>query len=174
MRVGFVRSDIQRFYLNDVENTSQRCFSSEPKGQSRYFRQATAADLLVPLNAYALLSVRGSIDTAAGVDTTLGANVLKIRVLGTSAFTTILVTEGNPVANTTIRDDLNAAFIVNSLPFIASVVVIGVNEYLQIDTVAPNSGPMARIELDTFLNGSTLNPVVGFVDGAIETGETAA
>lgn len=46
MRVGVVRSDISKVYLNDVENTSQRCFSSEPAGQSRYFHKPSDAELV--------------------------------------------------------------------------------------------------------------------------------
>lgn len=166
MRVGFVRTDIQRFYLNDVENTSQRCFSSEPRGQSRYFKKATNAQLLTVLNAYAVLSLRGSIGAATFV-TTAPANVLKIRKLATSAFTTITVTSGGAVPIATVRDDLNRGFTANSLPFVAS---IAAGNFIQIDTVVPNSGPSARMELDVVAN-STLNAVLGFnVLGVTVTG----
>ncbi len=45
MRIAIVRSDIGRFLLDDVENSSQRCFSSQPVGQSRYFTKPTDAQL---------------------------------------------------------------------------------------------------------------------------------
>lgn len=45
MRVAIVRSDIGHFLLDDVENSSQRCFSSQTVGQSRYFSKPTDAQL---------------------------------------------------------------------------------------------------------------------------------
>jgi hypothetical protein len=170
MRVGFVRSDIQRFYLNDVENTSQRCFSSEPRGQSRYFHMASDTQLLTALNLYAVLSIRGS-DGNANVNTAVN-NALKIKQPGSAVFTTIVVTTGAVTAKTTIRDDLNRAFIANSLPFVASVVA---GDFLQIDTVAPNSGPTAVMQIDSVANGSLLNTAVGFPAGVTTlTGITVA
>jgi len=159
MRIGFVRTDIQRFYLNDVENTSQRCFSSEPRGQSRYFRYATVADLLVPLNRWGILSLRGSVG-AATFATTAPANVLKIKQTAAATFTSITVTSGAAVPIATVIANLNSGFYVNGLPFIA--VNDGAN-HVQINTVAPtNSGPAARIQLDTGANGSTLNAILGY------------
>lgn len=46
MRVAIIRSDIGHLYLDDVENTSQRNFSSEPVGQSRYFHKPSDAELI--------------------------------------------------------------------------------------------------------------------------------
>jgi hypothetical protein len=54
MRVAIVRSDIGNLYLSDVENTSQRNFSSEPIGQSRYFKKPTDAALIAILTKYGI------------------------------------------------------------------------------------------------------------------------
>lgn len=51
MRVAIVRSDIGHFLLDDVENSSQRCFSSQTVGQSRYFSKPTDAQLTALLVA---------------------------------------------------------------------------------------------------------------------------
>jgi len=164
MRIGFVRTDIQKLYVDDIENTSQRNFSSEPRGQSRYFRKATSTELQAVLDQYALLSVRGT-DTNANVDTSVN-DTLRIRQGASDAYTVIAVTSGAATPKTTIRDDLNAVFQspTNPLPFIASVV--GTNQ-LQIDTVAPNAGPDARLQIDTVGNGSTLNTPLGYAAGGV-------
>jgi len=172
MRIGFTRTDIGPLYIDDIENRSQRNFSSEPRGQSRYFARATAADLEAVLDQWAILSIRGS-DTNATVDTSVN-DTLYIRQNATDAWMVMTVTSGAATPKTTIRDDLNGYFQspANPMPFIASIV--GTNQ-LQIDTVAPNSGPSARIEIHTFAGGSTLNTPVGFpAGGQIETGLAVA
>lgn len=168
MRVAFIRTDISREYINDIENTSQRDASAEPPGQSRYLHQPLAAELTTMLNTVATLSIRGS-DTAASVNTSSN-NTLRIRVLAAAAYTVIAVTASGATTKVQIVADLNAAFKTNALPFIASVQ--GTNQ-LQIDTVAPNSGPTGRIEIDTSGNGSTLNTSCGITSGAT-TGLTVA
>ena len=66
MRVAVVRSDIKTFYLDDVENSSQRNFSSEPKGQSRYFHKPTDAELTKALTDAGVSSSNlGALKTAA-------------------------------------------------------------------------------------------------------------
>lgn len=57
MRVGVVRSDISKVYLADVENRSQRCFSSEPYGQSRYFHKPLNAELIAIESKYGISQV---------------------------------------------------------------------------------------------------------------------
>lgn len=174
MRVGFIRSDIQKLYLNDVEDTSQRNFSSEPKGQSRYFHQATAADITIPLNKWGILSLRGT-DVNANVNTSIPNNVLKIQQASAPTFTSITVTDGAIVSKVQIAADLNSAFIRNGLPFHAVVFAAGANRQLQINTMAPNSGPSATLVLDSGAGGSTLNAIVGFnVAGVTMAGLTAA
>ena len=77
MRIGFTRTDIGPLYIDDIENRSQRNFSSEPRGQSRYYAKATSADLEAVLDAWAILSARAT-DVAATVDTSVN-NTLRIR-----------------------------------------------------------------------------------------------
>jgi hypothetical protein len=124
------------------------------------------------LNQWAILSARAT-DVAATVDTSVN-DTLRIRQAATDAWTTITVTSGAGTAKTTIRDDLNAVFQapLAPLPFVASIV--GTNQ-IQIDTVATdNSGPSARLEIDTNV-ASTLNNAIGYAAGGlILTGLTVA
>jgi hypothetical protein len=170
MRVGFVRSDISHLYLNDIENRSQRAFSMEPAGQSRYFHQPTSAEITTTLNTYAFLSVLAT-DVAATVDTSVN-NTLRIRKLAADAFSIIAVPAGVATAKTGIRDSLNLSFINLGLPFVASITA---PNKLQIDTAGTNAGPTARMEIDSVANGSTLNTAVGFPVGVtIVSGISAA
>lgn len=162
MRLGFVRNDLSPIYLQDVENTSQRDASLQAKGQSRYFRKPTDAELTAVLNATAFLSARGS-NTAATVDTTSN-RTLRIRVGASDAYTVIQVTANAALAKTTIVAELNAAFTTAGLPFVASVK--GTNQ-LQIDTKGTNAGPSARLQIDTVGNGSTLSTAVGYAAGGV-------
>jgi hypothetical protein len=102
------------------------------------------------------------------VDTSVN-DTLRIRAAGN--YTDIAVTSGAATPKTTILADLNAAFLANNLPFIASIV--GTNQ-IQIDTISPNTGPSAVLDIDTFANGSTLNTPLGLTDGATLTGLTVA
>jgi hypothetical protein len=54
MRVAALRTDIGHLNLDDVENSSQRNFSSEPAGQSRYFHAPTDAELTAVLAKYGI------------------------------------------------------------------------------------------------------------------------
>lgn len=169
MRVGFVRTDLSanspngRLYLSDVENTSQRNFSSEPKGQSRYFHKPTDAELAVPLNAWAILSIRGT-DVVATVDTTVN-DTLRIRVGASDAYTVIVISHNVALAKTTIVTEINAALLAAGLSSKLVAAVRGTNQ-IQINSKAPaNSGPSARIQIDSVANGSTLNTAVGFAAG---------
>lgn len=168
MRVGIVRTDLPgAIYLQDVENTSQRNFSSQPRGQSRNFRYASDALLTGVLNTYAFLSLRGS-NTGATADTDPN-DTLRIRASATQPYSVITVTASDTAAKAAIANELNIAFQNAALPFVASVV--GTNQ-IQIDTVAPNSGPGALLDIDTVANGSTLNTALGLTDGATLTGLT--
>lgn len=72
MRVAIVRSDIAQVLLDDVESSSQRCFSAEPAGQSRYFKKPSDAALQAILTSY-------------GIDTgTLSVTTLKAAIYPTS------------------------------------------------------------------------------------------
>lgn len=121
MRVGIVRSDIGHMYLADVENRSQRNFSSQPPGQSRYFHKPTDAELQAVLDANAPLTIQGS-DTGAAVNTT-GANATKlnIKTAAAAAFTQVTVTSGAAVTKAQIVLDLNAAFLAAGLGLVARI-----------------------------------------------------
>ncbi len=152
MRVAIVRSDIARVYLSDVENRSQRNFSSEPVGQSRYFIKPVDAAILAMLNSYALLSAVGN--NASATYNTTSNKTIRIRTKASNSFTQFDVTSDAALPKATLAADLNTGFVNAGLPVRASVV--GTNQ-IQLDTVAPNSGPTAHLELDTNGNGSTLN-----------------
>ena len=162
MRVGFVdRTDLPvGLQIDDVENRSQRDFSSEPPGQSRTIRRPTDAELQAPLNVSAFLSARAT-DVAATVDTTAN-DTLRIRTAAPAAFTVIAVTSGAATAKTVILSDLNSAFIANDLPFVASIV--GTNQ-IQIDTTY--AGANAALEVDSVANGSTLSTAIGYAAGGV-------
>lgn len=76
MRVAVVRSDVGNVYLNDVENSSQRCFSSEPYGQSRYLSKPSDSALqavissLIPTSGVSLSNLKNAIypESNSGVD----------------------------------------------------------------------------------------------------------
>jgi hypothetical protein len=95
------------------------------------------------------------------VDTSAN-DTLRIRVNG--AYVDIAVTSGAATPKTTILADLNAAFLTNGYPFVASIV--GTNQ-IQIDTTI--AGQNALLDIDTFANGSTLNTPLGLTDGATLT-----
>lgn len=162
MRAGIVRSDLgPGIYSSDVENTSQRNFSSEPPGQSRVIRRPTTNDLTTLMNIYAFVSVRGT-DMAVSVNTSVNFT-LRIRSAGAATpYQVITVTSGAVTLKTRIRDDLNIGFRNLGLSFEASIA--GTNQ-IQIDSKAPNSGPTAFLGIDSVANGSTLNTAVGFPVG---------
>jgi hypothetical protein len=109
MRIGIVRTDIQKIYLSDVENSSQRDFSSQPNGQSRYFSHPADAALVAILNTYALTTLLGT--NASTFDTT-GSNgtKLNIRTKTTDAYKQVTVRSGATVTAAQIVADLNLAF----------------------------------------------------------------
>lgn len=156
MRVGIVRSDIGKVYLSDVENRSQRCFSSEPAGQSRNFAKPTAAQLTAVLAAKAILSAKGD-NASATSNTTSANNVLRIRASATAAYTVITVTSNAALAKAALVAELNAALVNAGLPIVATLLTGGDANKVQFDTVAPNAGPTAKLQIDTTANGSTLN-----------------
>ena len=156
MRVGIVRTDLgDGVYISDVESRVQRNFVLQPPGQSRNVRRPTNTEIESVLNEFAFLSHRGA-NLAASVNTAVN-NTLRIRGPGNGSFYVVTVTAGAATAKTTIRNDLNAAFVADGVPFVASVV--GTNQ-LQIDSISPNSGPSAHLELDTVANGCTLTTAV--------------
>jgi hypothetical protein len=158
MRVGIVRSDIQKIFLNDIESRSQRCYSKEPPGQTRYLHKPSDAELLAVLNAYANLTIRGA-DVAAAVATDAVAtdNKINFRTSPTGTFVQIAVTVGGAVLKTQIVTDLNAGFATASLPLVARI--SGVNR-ITIDTTT--KGPGAYVEISAALPAAgTLHTILG-------------
>jgi len=158
MRVAIVRSDISKVYLDDVENTSQRCFSSEPVGQSRYFHQTTDAELLAVLNAYAFLTDLGSVGAATfatnGVATD---NKLNVKTSAAAAFTQVAVTIGAAVPIATIVSDLNAGFAAAGLGLTARA---DATNHVAIDTTA--KGPAAYFQISAASpTAGTLQTILG-------------
>lgn len=173
MRVGIVRTDLgPGIYVADVENRSQRGFSMEPPGQSRNTRRPTDNELTATLNEVAFLSERGT-DAGADADTSGGNNVLRIRQSATEAYAVITVTENANAAKTLLRNELNAGFKNNNLNFVAVLAGAGTDQ-IQIDSIAPNSGPSAFLDIDSIANGSTLTTALGFTDGVNLVGLTVA
>lgn len=162
MRVGIVRSDIQKVFLNDVESRSQRCFSKEPPGQSIYLHKPTDAELLAVLNSYANLTIRGS-DVAATVDTTVANGTkLNIRTSATSAYTQVMVTSGAAVTKAQIMADLNLAFANAGLALVARI--SGTNQ-LTIDTTT--KGPDAYVSISAGSpSAAALHTVLGLAASA--------
>jgi hypothetical protein len=162
MRVGIVRSDIQKIFLNDIESRSQRCFSKEPPGQTRYLHKPTDAELLAVLNGYANLTIRGS-DTAATVDTTVANGTkLNIRTSPTAAYTQVTVTSNAALAKTQIVTELNAAFTAAGLGLVARI--SGTNQ-LTIDTTS--KGPNAYVAVSAGSpSAGALHTVLGLAAAA--------
>lgn len=159
MRAGFVnRTDLPKgLYIDDIENSSQRNFSSQPKGQSRYLRRPSDAELSAALTAAATLTVRGS-DTAATVDTSVANGTkLNVRTSAAAAFTQVTVTSNAALAKTAIVTELNAAFSAAGLGLAARI--SGTNQ-ITIDTTA--KGPGAYVEISAASpSAGALHTVVG-------------
>ncbi len=155
MRIGIVRTDIARIYLSDVENASQRDFSSQPKGQSRYFVHPTDAQLTAVLSQYALATLLG---TNTSTFNTTGSNgtKLNIRVRTTDAYKQVTVRSGAAVTAAQIVSDLNLAFKNGGIQATARVSGTSV----AIDTTV--GGPNVTLDLDpSSPSTATLQTVLG-------------
>jgi hypothetical protein len=145
MRVGLIRQDLSRIYLDDVENTSQRNFSSQPPGQSRYFEFPSNATLTSVLNQYAFLSNPGNSAT------------FPLTLTGANNTLTAIVQSGGPTITMTIATGtytaaqlavaLNAAFAANGLAQSLVAIVQGSTDphsgQIGINTVAPGASVTA-------------------------------
>lgn len=157
MRIGVIRSDVKKVYLADVENTSQRNFSSEPAGQSRNLAKPTDAQIESVLKKVGAVAVLGS-NNSGTVDTSTN-NTLRIRRASTSAYTVITV----PAGASTTKDAI-AASLAQSLASAglgATATISGTNQIV-IYSTGDNQGPEARLQIDTVANGSTLSTALGF------------
>lgn len=159
MRVAIVRTDMgQGLHMDDLLSRNQYPYASSVAGQSRVIRRPTSAELAAVITANPFAVYAEASDNAASVDTSTN-DTLRIRASSADAYSVIAVTAGAATAKTLIRDDLNAAFVANDLPFIASVV--GTNQ-LAITTTGANRGPNAYLQIDTVGAGSTLSTAVGY------------
>ncbi len=159
MRLATLRSDIGPFFVADIESRSQRCFSSEPPGQTRYFALPSAASFSALLAENAPVTLLGT--NAGDFNTAAGANVLVIKDSATGSNKTITVTAGAAVTAATIVTDLNAGFTTNGLRLVARATS---GDEIAIDTTGTNQGESAYIKVDST---STLETVLGLGTGAI-------
>lgn len=157
MRAGFVnRTDLPKgLYIDDIENTSQRNFSSQPRGQSRVLRRPTDDEVLAVMSDHAIVTIRGT-DTNAAVDTTV-ANGTKLNIKDSAAapYTQVTVTSNAALAKTQIRDELNIAFRNAGLRLVARVdrsnrliietTVGGPDAYVSISAVSPSAGALHTV-----------------------------
>lgn len=170
MRFGVVRTDMGRgVHLDDVLSRNQYPYASGVPGQTRVVRQPTDAELNAAIAGYGGTILLLGTEQSASVDTSTN-DTLRIRA-NSGPYVDIVVTGGGTTAKTVIRDDLNTGFLANDLPFLASIE--GTNQ-IQITSIAPNVGPTAVIDIDTFANGSLLNTPLGLSDGATVTGTASA
>jgi len=132
MRVGLIRQDLPRMFIQDLEQTSQRNFSSQPPGQTRYIEYPTSNELTSVLNQYAFLSALGA--SASDPLTISGSNDTLNVFSSASVSSTITVTHAAYSA-AALAAYLNAQFLNLGLLFVASVQ----GGQIQIDTVAPAS-----------------------------------
>ena len=143
MRVALVRSDISRIYLDDVENTSQRDFSVESVGQSRYFEVPTDQKLASMLASTAFVTRVGS--NAQTFDTTISNGTkLLIKAAAAVSYTTITVRSGAALTALQVVTDLNVGFKNAKLPFLARA---DSTNHVAIDSTV--GGPAAYIQMDT-------------------------
>ena len=143
MRVAALRTDIKDIYLDDVENSSQRTFSSEPAGQSRYFHNPTDVEIASVLTKYAFVTRVGS--TAQPFDTTIAnGTILLIKASAAASYTQITVTSGAALTAAQIVASLNSGFSSAGLPFLARATVAN---NVAIDSTV--GGPAAYIRMDT-------------------------
>ena len=122
MRVAIVRSDIGSLYLDDVENTSQRCFSAEPAGQSRYFKKPSDAQFQAILTKYGISTGTLSVTTlkAAIYPTATTVDVSSATIQALAGITALSSTP--KAACTAEIQDLTAPKLVETGPVLLSFV----------------------------------------------------
>ncbi len=159
MRIHVLRPDFKRVYLSDIENPSQRNYSSEPKAQRYHVLYSSDEAVVASLKSFKLTVIGDNTDQ--DVDTTSN-NVLKI-ISNKKAYT-FSVTAGPAVSKSTIVTDLNMGFNNRNAPFVATLLQ---NKSVKIDTKDDNCGIGSRLEIESLANGSTLNDVLDSGWGAI-------
>lgn len=145
MRVGLIRQDLSRVYLDDVENTAQRNFSSEAPGQSRYFEFPSNTTLTSVLNQYAILSNPGN--SATFPLTLTGANNTLTAIVKSGGPTITMTIATGSYSAAALAVAINAAFAANGLAQSLTAYVQGSTNLhsgqIQVDTVAPGSAALA-------------------------------
>lgn len=140
MRLASLRTDISKIYLSDVENSSQRDFSSEADGQSLYLKHPTDADFTTLLKAVAPVTVLGT--AATPFDTTVANGTkLNVRTSSTSSYVQITVRSSASATAAQVAADLNAAFLNAGIKATARVS----GTHVAIDSMA--KGPSAYLQL---------------------------
>jgi hypothetical protein len=164
MRVGIVRSDIGKLYLSDVENKSQRNFSSQPKGQSRYLSKPTDAQLATMLGTVAFLTKLGSVGAATfNTAGTANGTKLNIKTAAAQPFMQVIVTSGAAVPIATIVADLNRGFVNAGLGLHARA---DATNHVAIDTTT--KGPGAYLEISAASpSAGALHTVLGLATAAL-------
>jgi len=175
-------------YSSGVNPPGERAWAVYRKSGSNVFQVLVQWSFALPINGYPgdpadhpsgyYVGIQAAYDTSGGTDIFNGGpslvgsnasssvdtssnNTLRIRKDVLDSYTVINVTAGVSTSKTTIRNDLNAAFLSNTLPFSARV------ESNQLIIAAANGVVDGNIvDIDTIANGSTLNTPVGFADGA--------
>jgi len=142
MRLATVRTDMGPFFVADIESRSQRCFSSEPPGQTRYFEKASDAALTDVLNTYGKLTIKS------------GTIVFPLTIGAAQDTLTIADVSGAPktfnIANATYANiaslvaAVNTAFSAQELRLVAR----NVGNALYIDTSGTNIGLSAYVKAD--------------------------
>lgn len=122
MRVAIVRSDLSKIYLDDVENSSQRNFSSETSGQSRYFHKPTDAQLQAVLTSYGIATGTLSVATlkAAVYPSATTVNVADATINTLAGISALA--SGPKAAITLALQDLIAPKLVETGPVLLSFV----------------------------------------------------
>ena len=120
MRIAIVRSDISKVYLDDVENSSQRNFSSETSGQSRYFHKPTDLQISAVLTAFGVATSNTAAVKTAAYPTSTTVDV-SAATLGAVSGVTALAT-GPKAACVAALADLIAPKLVETGPVLLSFV----------------------------------------------------
>jgi hypothetical protein len=175
MRVAAIRTDMSSIYVNDIENRAQRCFSSEPAGQSLYLKKASDEQLLEVYNTYGFATIQGS-DTAPTIDTSTHFT-LSLKTSAGASYVAVNVRQGVATTKANIIVDLNAGFAASGLALKAFLD----NNKVTIQTTGAVCGEKGYVALDTVGQldsnlGLSNSPVVGVsfatFKAAIYTGGT--
>lgn len=149
-----IRSDLRSLYINDIENRSQRNFSSEPAGQSLYVNKGTNAEFSEALENYGYVALISSTNSNT-FNTTSGNNTLVVKDSASGSSKTISVTSNAALTRAALVSDLNTGFSAQGVSLSARV--YDTNRVV-IESTGTNKGSVAYIEI---LSSSTLEDDLG-------------